>query len=345
MIFSRLCRRRLPCSTSFLALILATLFPLPLAAQNGPPTITAELLKAVVGVRATIPLDGPAARSWGPVREGTGVVIDSSGLVLTVRHIVRRGTSAEIVLPDGEVVPARILAFDFHTGFGLLRAAKPLDVPPMRLGDSSDVRETAKVLAVSHQTGKPSITPTHVISRQDYAAANEYIVERSLLTFPAHDGFSGAALVAENGRLIGIGALSVSASIARQVVPTTLWLPIDGLKPVLADLIEHGKPQGPQRPWLGVRVQDSDGHLAVLGVTKGSPGETAGLTAGDVILGVKGKRVATAADYYRKTWDVGPAGSIIPLDVLRFGRETVGIDRLGVKSIGYDDQFGPGSSY
>lgn len=346
MAFSRLCRRPLLPSTTLLAFILAAMAAfLPRISAAQESGISAELLKAVVGVRATIPMDGDAARAWGPVREGTGVVIDGSGLVLTVRHIIRRGTSAEIVLPGGEVVPAKILAFDFHSSFGLLRAAKPINVAPMRLGDSSDIRDAAKVLAVSHQVGKPSITPAHVIARQDYAAPNEYIIEQSLLTFPAHDGFSGAALVSENGRLIGIGALSVSTSVARRVIPTTLWLPINGLKPILGDLIEHGKPQGPQRPWLGLRVQDADGHLTVLGVNKGSPAEAAGLATGDVILGVKGKRVSSAAEYYRKTWEVGPAGSLIPLDVLRFGREVVGLDRMGVKSIAYDDQFGPGSSY
>lgn len=310
-------------------------------AQDQAPAITSELLKSVVGIRATVPIDS-ASRSWGPVREGSGIVIDSSGLVVTVRYLIRQATKAEIVTQDGEVVPAKIIAYDRASNLGLLRAERPLQVPPMRLGDSAALNDSSRVLAVSHKVGLPAVAPAQIVARFDYAAPSEYMIEQGILTVPAQESFGGAALVGENGRLVGIGSLLLQTEGAQAIIPTTLWIPINNLKPILADLIEHGRSRAPQHPWLGIRTQDSDGHVMVIGVEKGGPGSQAGLHPGDVILGVNGRRVDTMLDYYRQSWAQGDAGTVIRLDVLRLQRDDVGIDRIDVKSAEFDERRRPG---
>jgi S1-C subfamily serine protease len=104
-----------------------------------------------------------------------------------------------------------------------------------------------------------------------------------------------------------------------------MFVPIDLLPPVLADLIAGGRPLGGNRPWLGVNADDVRGRLLVNRVTPGGPGEKAGIRRGDVIVGVNGEAPKTLADFYRKIWALGAAGAVVPLDVQQ-GSDKVRID-------------------
>jgi S1-C subfamily serine protease len=314
-------------------------------AQEAHSPKTAGILKAVVGIRTTIPMDSRGARSWGPVREGNGIVIDSAGLVLTVRYLIRRGISAEVIDQDGEVVPARILAYDRASNFGLLRAIKPLKAKPIRLGDSSAIKPGAQVLAVSQGGSKGSVTAARVLQRFTFAAENEYMIEDSILTIPAHENFGGAALIGGNGRLLGVGSLIFSVATEQATVPTNMWMPINSLKPILADLIKHGRRQGPGNPWMGIRTVEADGKVVVSRINRGGPAEGAGIEPGDMIVGVAGKRVRSVEEYYRRAWGKGRAGDRIPLDVLRADGDSIGIDRVEVPSIRFEDRRLPTGSY
>ena len=311
------------------------------AAEDTTPSKLDEL-SAVVHVRATLPKNSDATRTWGSAREGNGVVIDSSGLILTVRYLIRRAAKIEVTDQSGKVVPAKVIAYDQTTGFGLIKADGLITAKPMRLGDSNALPDATPLLAVSHGKGQPSVTPTRLVTRYDYAAASEYLVEKSILTYPSHDNFGGAALVNEDGRLVGLGSIVLKAAGGQGTVSTNLWLPINGIKPILADLIEHGSRQGPRHPWLGLRGQELDGHLMVVGVEDGGPGDKAGIKMGDLILGVGGRRVSNLVDYYRQVWSRGNAGAVIPIDVLRFKSEIVGVDRVEVTSIPFDETRPPG---
>ena len=334
----------LPILTAVLAVVL--FLPAgPAGAQEARSPKVTGILKAVVGIRATIPMDSRGARSWGPVREGNGIVIDSAGLVLTVRYLIRRGIGAEVIDQDGEVVPAKILAYDHGSNFGLLRAVKPLKAKPIRLGDSSAIKTGAQVLAVSHGGGKGAVTPARVLRRFTFTAESEYMIENSILTIPAHESFGGAALIGGNGRLLGVGSLLFSVGTEQGSVPTNMWVPINSLKPILADLIKFGRRQGPGKPWMGIRTVDADGKVVVSRVNRGGPGEGAGIQAGDMIVGVAGKRVRSVEEYYRRAWGNGRAGDRIPLDILRAEGDTIGIDRVEVPSIRHEDRRLPTGSY
>jgi S1-C subfamily serine protease len=96
-----------------------------------------------------------------------------------------------------------------------------------------------------------------------------------------------------------------------------MFVPADLVAPILADLIADGRVAGPGRPWLGVTTQETHGRLVVVAVTPGGPAEKSGLQHGDVIVGVGGAAPKDMADFYRKLYAQGPAGSTIGLDVLR----------------------------
>jgi S1-C subfamily serine protease len=108
-----------------------------------------------------------------------------------------------------------------------------------------------------------------------------------------------------------------------------MFVPIDLLPPILADLIADGRPAGPGHPWLGMSTEETNGRLVVSRVTAGGPAERAGVKRGDVVVGVDGDAARSLVELYRKIWVRGAAGATIPLDV----RQGADVRRLDIKSI------------
>ena len=81
--------------------------------------------------------DARTTENLGREREGSGIVIDDSGLVLTIGYLMVEAHAAEVMLDDGRTLPASVVGYDHETGFGLLRAMVPLNVRPMALGTAA----------------------------------------------------------------------------------------------------------------------------------------------------------------------------------------------------------------
>jgi len=104
-----------------------------------PPATGAELktkqvFDAVVRLVAEIPAAARTAAHLGTQRAGHAVVIDSDGLALTIGYLILEAETVHLTPAGGKAVPARILAYDHGTGFGLVRALGPLGVKPIRFG-------------------------------------------------------------------------------------------------------------------------------------------------------------------------------------------------------------------
>jgi S1-C subfamily serine protease len=285
----------------------------------GAPVYSAEvpIFAPIVKVRSEVPPSARTSRSLGTEREGSGVVIDSNGLVLTIGYLILEAMRAEVVGPSGKPVNAKIVGYDHNTGFGLLRVSKPLRVTPMKLGESAELRERDEVLVASYG-GSESVQGAFVISRRDFAGYWEYLLENAIFTAPPYNNYGGAALIGRGGRLLGIGSLIVQDAIpGRDEIPGNMFVPIDKLKPILADLITRGRSSEPPRPWLGMFSQAVAGRILVHRVSSGSPADQAGIRPNDIIVGVAGKEVTGLADYYRKVWSLGYAGIDVPLNVLQ----------------------------
>ena len=310
--FATLCKLGRGVSLGF-ALALATIGHGPLAWAGSP-------LDSVVGVRATIPADARTAEALGTEREGSGVVIGPDGLVLTIGYLILEAASAEIALPSDRTIPADIVAYDYETGFGLLRPITDPGLPPIDLGDSSklNVENLVMVASFGGAEGPPSdASAAYVVSRREFAGYWEYLLPEAIFTAPPHPTFGGAALIGPDGRLLGIGSLFVGdAAQPGGRMAGNMFVPIDALKPILDDLVVHGRAQGPPRPWLGVFTEELRGYLFVNRVAGGGPAAAAGIEPNQVILAVDGKPVHGMADFYRKVWALGRPGVVVPLTVL-----------------------------
>ena len=305
-----------------MALILAAVSCVHLAAVRANP------LDSIVGVRATIPEDARTAKVLGTERVGSGVVIDDDGLVLTIGYLILEAISAEIVLPDERAVPATIVAYDYDSGFGLLRAVTPLGIAPIDLGRSAELTERSEVLVAALGGPEPVIGAV-VVSRRDFAGYWEYLLPNAIFTSPPHRSFGGAALIGRDGRLLGIGSLIVGDAAAPDTpLPGNMFVPIDALKPIMDDLLAHGRAQTPPKPWLGIFSGAERGRLFVNRVAPDGPAAAAGLAEDDIIIAVKDQPVQSLADFYRKIWALGRAGVNVPLTVLT----TQGVEKITVKS-------------
>ena len=308
-----------------IALTAALLF----AAVSARAASLEDLVSAVVRIKTTINPDAHTLQSLGREREGSGVVIDEDGLVLTIGYLMVEAHAAEITTNAGRTVPAAIVGYDHETGFGVLRALEPLRVKPLAFGRSADVKERDAVLIASYG-GPDMIGPSYVVAKREFAGNWEYLLDEAIFTTPPHPAWSGAALISRDGKLLGIGSLIVGdATGTGEATPGNMFVPIDRLPPILGDLIADGRVSGPGRPWLGVAADDVRGRLIVSRVTSGGPGEKAGIRRGDEIVGVGGEPPRGLADFYRKVWRTGVAGATVPLDVEHGGEKR----RIDVKSI------------
>lgn len=307
---------RLRGALALVALLLAVAGPSPASAQGSS---LEEIVSAIVRVKTFINPDGRSVSNLGREREGSAVVLDENGLVLTIGYLMVEAHAAEIVTNSGRTVPASVVGYDHETGFGLLRAIEPLKLKPLPMGKSADLKEKDRALVVSFG-GAAAVLPVNVVSRRVFAGSWEYLVPDAIYTSPPHPAWSGAALVSRDAKLVGIGSLIVGdATGASDNVPGNMFVPIDLLLPIFGDLLANGRISGPGKPWLGVNANEIGGRLLVSRVTPESPAEKAGIKRGDVVIGIGGDTTKTLPEFYRKLWSQGDAGVTIPLDVQQSG--------------------------
>jgi S1-C subfamily serine protease len=288
-----------------------------------------DILKAIVKIKSVIPANAFTARTLGTEREGNGVVIDSKGHILTIGYLITEAETLEVTTEEGKTVSASFVGYDHDTGFGLLKADRPLTITPMKLGKSSEVKQGDPILMAGYG-GTESVQAGRVIARKEFAGYWEYLLEDAIYTAPAHTGFGGAALIDRDGKLLGIGSLLTQVIIPGfGSIPCNISVPIDLLHPILADLIAKGRTSAAPRPWLGLNTEEAHGRVFILRVTPGGPAEKAGLQSEDMVLSVKGEEVKGLADFYRKVWALGHAGVEVPLGILRGTR----IRDITVKSL------------
>ena len=295
-------------------LLLAALFALApsagaLAATPAPadPQAMIEALTranaAVVGLQVTVANGARSAETLGKQRSGSGVVIGPDGLILTIGYLMMEAETIQVVTQDNRIVPARPVAYDLATGFGLLRAILPLrGVTPVPLGSHANLKTgDALMAAVGGTSG--DVAMTQLVSKRPFSGYWEYHIDTALFTSPPIGNHSGAPLFNQRGELLGIGSLFVGDAMGgNRPLPGNMFVPVDLLKPILAEMQQTGSSRLSRRPWLGVTSSEQGGRVNVVRVTKDSPASQAGLAAGDVVLAVDGAKVATLEEFYRKVW-------------------------------------------
>ena len=303
----------------FLTLMLAQGPPATVeAAVEAQARVLSQANAAVVGVRAIAVEDALSAKTLGPVRQGSGVVIGADGLVLTIGYLILEAENVELHLAGARMIPARVVAYDVATGFGLVQALAPLKLPPARLGTAAALSsEEPLMIASGGDSGDVSIA--RMVSRRPFSGYWEYHIDGALFTSPPRTDHSGAALFNGRGELMGIGSLIVMNALGddHPRVPGNMFVPVDLLKPILDELRERGSSRSSHRAWMGVNCVEYNGQVRVTRVNEDGPAEQAGLRPGDHIMRIDGAEVSGLETLWKALWRGDKADREVTLDVRR----------------------------
>ncbi len=256
---------------------------------------------------------------------GSGVIVESDGVILTNNHVVKGADDIKVRLMDGREFKAKVKGTDPQTDLAVITIdAKGL--PPLPLGDSDKARVGDWVLAIGSPLN-PQLAHTvtsGIISAKGRSGVGLSTYEDYIQTDAAiNPGNSGGALVNLNGELIGIN--SAIATQTGGFMGIGFAVPVNLAKKVMNDIIEKGKVV---RGWLGVYIQNITPELAkamklnntqgviVSKVQKDSPAAKAGLKEEDIILRLNGKEVHNSTEL--STWisSISPK-TTISMEVLR----------------------------
>ncbi|MEE9170226.1 MAG: DegQ family serine endoprotease [bacterium] len=260
---------------------------------------------------------------------GSGVVIDSDGLILTNNHVIKDADDIRVKNTEGEVYEAEVLGTDAHTDLALLKIDAS-NLTAAQLGDSDKLAVGEWVLAVGnpfseklHHTVTKGIVSAK--GRQDLQLATyEDFIQTDA---PINPGNSGGALVNLRGEVVGINTAIVAPSGVFAGVGFAI--PINMARRVMNDLQSKGRVV---RGYLGIVPQEVDRDLAkALGLEKpegaviseveeGSPADKAGLKPSDVILEIDGIKIKDDNQLKLVVADI-PPGQKVTAVINRGGRQ------------------------
>lgn len=314
---------------ALLHLLLSTVLGLALSlasvAATPPPQDAQAVINAltkanaaVVGVQITAADGARSTQTLGKQRSGSGVVIGPDGLILTIGYLMIEAQTIQVVTQDNRTIPAQPVAYDLATGFGLIRPLLPLrGIAPVPLGTHRDL-STGDMMMAAVGGSDADVAMTQLMSKRPFSGYWEYHIETALFTSPPIGNHSGAPLFNQRGELLGIGSLFVGDVTGQSPrVPGNMFVPIDLLKPILAEMQQTGSSRQSHRPWLGLTSSDQGGRVNVVRVTRDSPADEAGVASGDVVLAVDGVKVTTLEEFYRKVWARAKPDDEVKLTILQ----------------------------
>jgi S1-C subfamily serine protease len=248
----------------------------------------------------------------GEAGAGTGIVLTSSGGVLTNNHVIRGARSIRVTVPStGRTYSATVEGYSVARDVALLDLRNARGLTTATFGDSSDVRVGDGIVSVGNAGGRGTLTVksgrvvrlNRSITVRDEDGTPARLSGLIETTAPLRPGDSGGPLLLD-GEVVGMDAAASSTLSYRTTGGEGYAIPI-GTVLHIARQIEAGHRTsnvhvGPTA-FLGVSVADTDGFersaagAVVQGVSPASPAAKAGIGSGDVITSVAGRRVRTAA--------------------------------------------------
>jgi S1-C subfamily serine protease len=313
-----------------------------LAGGNSIPTIATKALQSVVTITATGPGTSVIGGGSPGVEQGTGMMIDDQGDILTNNHVIAGSVALSVTL-HGQIQPvsAVVIGTDPSQDLALVRMTNPpAGLVPVIFGDSDSLLVGDAVVAIGDALGLSAGTPTvtsgivsalgrtvdSVNTSGTSSGSGGPLYDMIQTDAPINPGNSGGPLLDSAGRVVGMNTAVVSTSADNTPVQDIGFaIPSARLISAIGDL-ERGGP--PSKAMLGVQVisntaelqsqyglEVSDGAV-VTAIVDGSPAANAGVKVGDVIVGYA-KRAVTTAEDLQNDIQAGSVGQKVTLTIWR----------------------------
>jgi len=232
---------------------------------------------------------------------GAGSIVDSSGLIITNRHVVKDAYEIDVTLSDGATFKAQLLGAGSGTDLAILKIDAGRSLPAIEIGNSDDIKVGEKVIAIGNPLGLASSVSAGIVSG----------IHRTLRTLPQYDfiqtdasinhGNSGGPLINMKGQMIGIDNQIWSDAVGGGSIGLGFAIPSNDAQFILNQVRQYGRPR---LGWIGVRVQTvtprmaeglqfkESGGAIIANVAENGPAAEAGLKAGEIVVGIEGKKVS-----------------------------------------------------
>jgi len=301
----------------------------PAPCRESIPALYERVSPAVVSITAAS-VDPYDTQNRIERQAGSGVIVDSSGLVLTNSHVVFGHPVIAVTLDDGTTLPAQIVGADPLFDIALIRIPPPASgkLPTVKLGSSERLVTGDEVYAIGNPFGLEQTLTRGIVSAVNRILPGvSWFVREPLIQTDAaiNRGSSGGPLIDRCGAVVGI-----TTAILDDAQGIGFAIPVSLAKKVMEQIIETGTVT---RGWFGVEVADITPELAeslglrgtqgaIIGaIERGSPAERSGMRLGDVIVAVNGRSVPNSTATLNAIAGVTP-GMSVPVKVLRRNQET-----------------------
>ena len=246
---------------------------------------------------------------WGPRYQrqvavlGSGMVVHEDGYVITNAHVIKSSEKIKVVFSDGSEFAAKIISGDESRDLAVLKIPVNKKLPFVRLGRSNDLMIGETVVAIGNPYGYANTVTSGVVSAvgRDIQVAEGFWLRGLIQTdAPINPGNSGGPLLNINGELIG-----VNTAVRAEAENIGFAIPVD----MLVDNLSHMlMPEKLRRVRLGLvmgRMKKIGGFSGLLvdSVSKASPADQQGISAGDLVLEIDGLKLTSVIDFYVKMMD------------------------------------------
>ena len=260
---------------------------------------------------------------------GSGIIVNSSGYILTNQHVLEHPTKIRVKLFNGNEYDAKIVGEDSETDLAVIKIDAHESLPTATMGDSEKLKVGDWVLAIGSPFGYDQTVTAGIISAKDRVTNEKWFYRQFLQTDAAiNPGNSGGPLVNLAGEVVGINSLIATRTWVYNGIGFAL--PSSTAVNIYNQLVQYGRVR---RGFLGIQLQaltpqiarqnglpNTDGVLVGNVTAKESPAARAGIQSEDVILAINGKKVKDIADLIRKI-GVLPVGSLASVTFVRAGQQ------------------------
>ncbi len=282
---------------------------------------------------------------------GSGVIVSSSGYILTNNHVVDKATTLKVALSDGRDFTAKTIGTDPQTDLAVIKISAN-DLPTLPFGNSEGARVGDLCFAIGNPFAQDHTVTMGIVSAKGrHLPEGQTRIQDFIQTDAAiNPGNSGGALINAQGQLIGINTMILTGGGSSAFggeggnIGIGFAVPSNMAKQVMDQIEKNGKvSRGYMGALLGTLTPDlapqfgmKDAKGALISqITPGGPAEKSGLKMGDVVTGIDGKSVTSADELTMAVISHSP-GSTVNLDVMRDGKPMKLTVTLGQRPNGID---------